>query len=196
LLPLIATYQCSISVGQAEGERLKTDDPQLEKARKEMIERNDKMDKLTLATLRSHLLVEQSMNDHIVGRGVKRKWLIKKRFWDKMQKCKTLAKEEGQDPLWDVLDAANHLRNAIGHTLSVGRIAEKMVQLKEKYLASLTEKQAAGLKGQPDDVISLNRHVSIAPDLLSPSSCVLAVVNRGKPLRRRSTLKRIFRGNE
>jgi hypothetical protein len=133
---------------------MKTDDPRLEKARKEMFERLDKMDKLTLAALRSHLLAEQCMSDYIIASGVKRKWLSKKRFWDKMQKCKMLAKEEGKDPLWDVLNAANQLRNAIAHTLSMDTIEEKMAQLKEKYLASVTEKQAADLKDQPDDFIA------------------------------------------
>jgi hypothetical protein len=54
---------------------VKTDDPRLEKAKEEMFERIDKMGKLTLATLHSHLLAEQCMNDYIVASGVKRKWL-------------------------------------------------------------------------------------------------------------------------
>ena len=141
---------------------MKTDDPRLETAQKEMVERIDKMDKLTLATLRSHLLAEQCMNDYIVASGVKRKWLHKKSFWDKMQKCKLLAKEEGKDPLWDVLDAANQLRNTIAHTLSVDKIADKMAQLKEKYLASLTEKQAAGLKDHSDDSLAQSACVRCA----------------------------------
>jgi hypothetical protein len=65
-----------------------------------MFERIEKMDKLTLATLRSHLLVEQCMNDYIIASGVKPKWLNKKTFWQKMQKCKKLAKKEGKDALW------------------------------------------------------------------------------------------------
>jgi hypothetical protein len=141
---------------------VKTDDPRLEKAQKEMFERIDKMDKLTLALLRSHLLAEQCMNDYIVASGVKRKWLHKKTFWDKMQKCKLLAKEEDKDPLWGVLDAANQLRNTIAHTLSMDKITDKMAQLKEKYLASLTDKQVAGLKDQPDDFLVQSACVTCA----------------------------------
>jgi hypothetical protein len=141
---------------------LKTDDPRLEKAQKEMFERIEKMDKLTFATLRSHLLAEQCMNDYITASGVKRKWLRKKTFSDKIQKCKLLAKEEGKGALWDVLEAANQLRNAIAHTLSMDKIADKMAQLKQKYLASLTEKQAAGLKEQPDDFIAQSACVTCA----------------------------------
>jgi hypothetical protein len=141
---------------------VKTDDPRLEKAHKEMLERVDKMDKLTLATLRSHLVAEQCMNDFITASGGKRKWLRKKNFSDKMQKCKLLAKEEGKDPLWGVLEATNQLRNTIAHSLSTEKIAEKMAQLKEKFLACLTEKQAAGLKDQPDDVIAQSACVTCA----------------------------------
>jgi len=141
---------------------VKTDDPALEKARKEMFERIEKMDKLTIVTLRAHLVVEQCMNDYITANGVKRKWLRERTFWDKMQKCKQLAKEEGKDALWDVLDAANQLRNAIAHTLSMDKIAEKTEQLKEKFLASLTEQQATGLSDQPDDYIAQSAFVTCA----------------------------------
>jgi len=144
------------------GGTVKTDDPQLEKSQKEMFERIEKMDKLTIATLRSHLLAEQCMNDYIIASGVKRKWLGKKTFWDKMQKCKLLAKEEGKDALWGVLEAANQLRNTIAHTLSMDKIADKMAQLKKKYLACLTEKQAAGLRDQPDDFIAQSACVTCA----------------------------------
>jgi hypothetical protein len=127
-----------------------------------MSERIEQMDKLTLATLRSHLLAEQCMNDYIIARGVERKWLSKKTFWDKMQKCKLLAKEEGTHVLWDVLDAANQLRNAIAHTLSMDEIANKMAQLKEKYLGSLMEKQVAALEDRPDDYIAQTACVTCA----------------------------------
>jgi hypothetical protein len=135
---------------------MKSDDPELEKAQKEMFERAEKMDKLTLTILRSHVVAEQCMIDYILANGVKRKWFNKKTFWHKMQKCKRLAKKEGKDPLWGVLETANELRNKIAHTLAADKIAEKMALLKEKYLASLTAKQAADLKDQPDDYIALS----------------------------------------
>ena len=51
-----------------------------------------------------------------------------------MAKCKLLAKDESDAALWNVLDAANQLRNTIAHGLSVEKIAEKMKQLKERCL--------------------------------------------------------------
>ena len=96
------------------------------------------------------------MNDYLTANGVKRRWFRKKTFWDKMQKGKLVAKDEGKDLLWDVLDAANQLRNTIAHSLSIDKIEAKMATLKDKYLGLLTEKQAAGLKGQSDDFIAMS----------------------------------------
>jgi hypothetical protein len=56
---------------------LKTDDPRLEKSRQEMFERVEKMDALTIANLRSHLLAEQCMGDYLVAGGKKPKWVQK-----------------------------------------------------------------------------------------------------------------------
>jgi len=112
---------------------LKPDDKELETRRQEMFDRAQKMDALTLAILRAHLLAEQCMIDYILATGVKRRWLRKKTLADKMAKCKLLAKDDGDVELWDVLDAANQLRNTIAHSLSVEKIAEKMKQLKDRY---------------------------------------------------------------
>jgi hypothetical protein len=98
---------------------------------------------------------EPGAGHYIVACGVKRKWLLNKTFSKKMKKCKLLSADERNDPLWDVLDAANQLRNAIAHTLSVEKIGDKMTQLRKKYLASLAEQQAAGLKDEPDDYLAL-----------------------------------------
>jgi uncharacterized protein YutE (UPF0331/DUF86 family) len=141
-----------VKVGE---EDLKPDDKELEKRRQEMFDRAQKMDALTLAILRTHLLAEQCMIDYILATGIKRRWLRKKTFADKMAKCKLLAKDDDDVELWDVLDAANQLRNTIAHSLSVEKIAEKMKQLKDRYFAFLTEEQAAGLADQPDDYIAM-----------------------------------------
>ncbi|WP_315795712.1 hypothetical protein [Bradyrhizobium sp. SZCCHNRI3043] len=134
---------------------MKSDDPELEKRRQEMIDRAQKMDALTLSILKTHLLAEKCMEDYILASGFKRRWL-NKRFSDKMKKCKTLAKEEAKDPLWDVLEAANDLRNTVAHTLEIEKIKDKMAALKDKYFACLTEKQVHGLKDQPDDFVAMS----------------------------------------
>jgi hypothetical protein len=67
-----------------------------------------------------------------------------------------LAKGEDKDPLWDVLGAANNLRNTIAHTLEIVKIKEKMAILKDKYFACLTQRQIDGLKDRPDDYIAMS----------------------------------------
>jgi hypothetical protein len=134
---------------------VRTDDPELEKHRQEAFERVQKMDLLILSVLKTHLLTEQCMNDYMTASGLKKRW-IKKRFADKMKKCKLLAKSEGNDPLWDVLEAANCLRNKIAHTPDITAINEKMAVLKEKYFSQLTENQVSGLKDRPDDYIAMS----------------------------------------
>lgn len=133
---------------------MKADDPRLEKSRKEMFERVERMNALTLAVLHSHLLTEQCMGDYLIATGKKPKWVRKQTFKNKMERCKKLAKNERGSEWWGVLGAANQLRNTIAHTLSSDRIAEKMKLLKEQYFACMTAEQTAGLADQPDDYIA------------------------------------------
>jgi hypothetical protein len=133
---------------------VKTDDPRLEESRKKMVERVERMNALTIAVLRSHLLAEQCMNDFMLASGVKRKWLKKATFDEKLQKCKSVAARERDDPLWDVLKSCNTLRNTIAHTLDADKIDQRMKDLKDTYLAVLTPQQAEGLAGESDDYIA------------------------------------------
>jgi uncharacterized protein YutE (UPF0331/DUF86 family) len=133
---------------------MRTDDPRLEESRKKIIERNERMDALTLSVLRSHLLAEQCMNDLILASGVKRKWIKEATFADKMEKCRLIAKEEQDDPLWDVLKKANILRNTIAHTLDADKIDVRMEELKATYLATLAPSQAEGIAAEGNDYIA------------------------------------------
>ncbi|MDA9535889.1 hypothetical protein ACM41_06310 [Bradyrhizobium sp. CCBAU 21362] len=146
---------------------MKTDDPRLEESRKKMVERVEKMNALTIAVLRSHLLAEQCMNDFILASGVKRKWLKKATFDEKLQKCKAIAVQEKDDPLWGVLKSANMLRNTIAHTLDANKIELRMKELKDTYLAALTPQQAQGLAEQPDDYVAQSACVLCAGFVVS-----------------------------
>ena len=94
--------------------------------------------------------------------GKKPKWVQKQNFSTKVERCKKLAKDESDDGLWEVLVAANQLRNTIAHTLSPNKIAEKMKRLKDRYLACLTAEQAAGLANQSDDYIAQSACITCA----------------------------------
>ena len=149
---------------------MKTDDPRLEESRKKMIERVEKMNALTIAVLRAHLLAEQCMNDFILSGGVKRKWLKKATFDEKVQKCKAIAVREKDDALWGVLKSANILRNTIAHTLDADKIEQRMKELKDTYLAVLTPQQAQGLAEQPDDYVAQSACVLCAGFIASLES--------------------------
>jgi hypothetical protein len=153
MIPAALTAGCGRAPASVEA-TMKTDDPKLEEIRKTMIERVEKMNALTIAVLRSHLLAEQCMNDFLVASGVKRRWLKEATFDDKLQKCKLIAKKERDDPLWGVLKSANLLRNTIAHTLDAEKIEQRMKELREIYQAALTPQQAEGVGGQPDDYIA------------------------------------------
>jgi len=52
----------------------------------------------------------------------------KAKFSDKLEKCKLLAKNEGDKESWEVLGIANQLRNTIGHSLSTERARAKQAE--------------------------------------------------------------------
>jgi hypothetical protein len=135
--------------------RVKSDDPDLEKMREDAIDRAQRMDALILSILKTHLLAEQTMNEYLTASGLKKRW-VRKPFSAKMKKCKNLAKGEETDPLWDVLEAANNLRNTVAHSLEITAIQEKMAVLKEKYFSSLTERQVDGIKNEAEEFIAMS----------------------------------------
>jgi hypothetical protein len=59
---------------------MKTDDPRLQKALKEYKERAKKMDALTLAVIKGHLLVEQAMDELIAASVFHPEFLRESRF--------------------------------------------------------------------------------------------------------------------
>src|ERR1700738_1294226 len=85
--------------------------------------------------------------------GVSRRKLRKMNFWDKMERSKQFAKEDRDEPWWDILNAANGLRNTIAHSLEPDKIEKRMLVLKEKYLATMTPENAAAIQDEPDDYI-------------------------------------------
>ncbi|MCW5694851.1 MAG: hypothetical protein KIT48_21040 [Pseudolabrys sp.] len=134
---------------------MKTDDPRLEVGRKAMEERVKKFNDLMLATLKGHLVVEQALDsflasslsnaDHIRG--------IKLTFNHKAQLCRALSFDQERDGLWDVVRAANRLRNQVAHDLNIEKIQTKMDELRKVYLGTLTPKQAKGLEEESDPSI-------------------------------------------
>jgi hypothetical protein len=116
---------------------MKADDPRLEKSRKEMIERVNRVNEMMVAVLKSHLVVEQFMDEFLMASGKKAGGT----FADKMQLCEILKPPEIDLPIWKVLTAGNLLRNKMAHTLDQSEIKTKMDEVRAAYLAALSDQQ-------------------------------------------------------
>jgi hypothetical protein len=142
---------------------MKTDDERLEKTRTEMFERVERIDALTLAVIKGHLLIEQTMDafleaslphpGYILGRLM---------FANKSYLCRSMSFDESGDKAWIVLSAVNALRNDIVHEMDPGDIKKGMDSLRTIFLGILTPEQAKGLKGQPDQYIAQSACVHCA----------------------------------
>lgn len=131
------------------------DDPEVQQWIAEIRKRNENMKALTLSILRNHLEAEQIMNDYLTASGVSKRKQRRMKFSDKMEKCKVLAKGEEAEPWWDILNAANSLRNTIAHNLDPDKIERRMADLKQKYLATMTPQNAVRIENEPDDYIAM-----------------------------------------
>jgi hypothetical protein len=115
---------------------VKTDDPRLDL--KKLFERIQKINDLMLTVLKSHLILEQFINEFLDASGGKYDELT---FAEKAKLCETLNPAEIDQPIWIVVTAANKLRNKIAHTLDQTQIQSKMDELRTAYLAALTPAQ-------------------------------------------------------
>jgi hypothetical protein len=127
---------------------VKTDDPRLEESRNKLLERVQKINDRILTVLKNHLVVEQFMNDFLDVSSKKHEGLT---FAEKAKLCQELKPAEIEPPIWNVLDAANKLRNKIAHTLDEEEIQPKMDKLRDAYLSALTPTQRKGTE-ELDDV--------------------------------------------
>ena len=135
---------------------MKTDDPRIEAKRKEIAERVEKYNALMLATIKAHLAVEQAMDGFLADALFHSKYIEERRFGfrHKMKICQAMSLKESDDKLWGVLGAFSALRNKMAHTSDLDAIQKTMDQLRKVYFNALTEKQAEGLKKEPDHIVA------------------------------------------
>jgi hypothetical protein len=129
---------------------MKADDPRLEKSRQQAIARVARVNEMMVTVLKSHIVVEQFMDEFLAVSGRKPKGT----FADKAQSCQDLKPPEIEPALWEVLKKANLLRNKIAHTLDHAEIQVKMDGLRAAYLAALSDQPT----GQSSDVPLKPRH--------------------------------------
>lgn len=120
-------------------------DPRLEKAREEFLDRVKKYDERMLTVIKNHLGCEQFLNQllSVASRSWKRK-----KCAGKIEIAKNdLNLTEIEPNIWEVLEAGNTLRNKIAHGAEESVIAAKMADFRKAYLAALTPEQAKGSEG-------------------------------------------------
>lgn len=124
---------------------MKSDDPRLEKAHKEMIARVEKYNERMLTVIKNHLACEDFLNELLAAAG--RKWKGKK-FSGKFDIAKKEIEPAEVEPvIWDLLDAGNQLRNAVAHGHEESKIAARIAKLREAYLPALTPFQRQYAEG-------------------------------------------------
>jgi hypothetical protein len=135
---------------------MRTNDPRLEQNGKEMEERVKKFNALMLAVLKGHLVIEQAMDEFLAISLFHPDQLrgTKFNFNNKAQLCRSMSLGQEKDSLWDVLRAANRLRNQVAHSLDTAKVQTKMDELRKIFLATLTPRQAEDLRSQADDFVA------------------------------------------
>jgi len=134
---------------------MKFDDARLEQSRREAEDRIRNFNTLTLAVIRSHLLIEQTMDNFLEAALFHPEYVCKTFGFDqKVKLCRSMCFNEDGDQIWKVVKAANELRNTIAHSLDQVQITAKMKKLREVYLAVLTPEQAKEAEKLPDHQIA------------------------------------------
>ncbi len=151
---------------------MRNDDPKFLEIQKAMIERAKYLDALTDSMIKGHQIIEMAMESTLPAFARKRLWGLlphkeAQGFKAKAQQCEKVIKgrEAGQN--WNVLWAADSLRNELAHKRDTKKIDAKMKKLRTVYLSTLSADRAKGLKGVADDTVAHQACVSVAGFLYS-----------------------------
>lgn len=122
-------------------------DPRLEEAHKNMVERVEKYDELIVTVLKCHLSAEQALNDLL--RAASRRWK-RRTFAGKIDVAEKLFLPELDPPMWAVLKAGNDLRNAVAHGHKEGTVTQRMADLRKALLAWASPEQRPSIEGMTE----------------------------------------------
>jgi len=125
---------------------VKTDDPRLEQAHKEMTERIAKYEVRIVTTLKGHLAAEQALDELL--KQARRSW--KRPFAGKIDVAQKLYLSDLSTEMWDVLKAGNSLRNAVAHGKSEGVIVQRVADVRRTLLAWASPPQRPGIEAMTD----------------------------------------------
>lgn len=129
------------------------DDPRLEAKRKEIEERIEKLDSLTLAVIKAHHVLEDLIDEFLGLSFSYYKSVGRLMYANKIRQCRAMSFNESTNRCWHILGCLNGLRNALAHDRDGEGVEEQMRTFKSAYLDSLTEQQRKGMDEQPDETI-------------------------------------------
>jgi hypothetical protein len=122
-------------------------DPRLEEAHKNMVERVERYDERIVTVLKCHLSTEQALDDLL--RAASRRWK-RRTFAGKIDLAQKLFLPELDEPMWAVLKAGNDLRNAVAHGHKEGTLTQRMADLRRALLTWVSPEQEPGVEGMTD----------------------------------------------
>jgi len=123
------------------------DDPRLVQAHKDMTARIERYDERIVTVLKSHLGVEQCLDDLL--KTASRRWRGRT-FAGKIDVAQKLFLPELDEHIWSVLKAGNNLRNAVAHGDKEGTITARMTDLRKAYVAAVSPEQREGVEEMTD----------------------------------------------
>jgi hypothetical protein len=146
------------------------DDPRFVQAHKDMAARIERYDERIVTVLKSHLGVEQSLDDLL--KTASRRWRGRT-FAGKIDVAQKLFLPEFDEHIWSVLKAGNNLRNAVAHGDKEGTISARMTDLRKAYVAAVSPGHRKGVEGMTDTQIvgsvfnHCGSHLVVAADRLA-----------------------------
>ena len=133
-------------------------DPKLlEEATKQVLKRAAEIDSLTLAMIKGHWAIDQAMDELLSKHGID----TDKSFSRKAKACEELDLQEG-DQHWEILWAADSLRNELAHKRDPQKIGEKTAKLRSEYMKALSPQQVKGLDSVADDIVAHQACIAVA----------------------------------
>lgn len=146
---------------------MRNDDPKFLKAQKAAAEQMRYVDALSLSITKGHRIMEMAIDEVLPLFTPKKRWwffLVKpvRGFKSRARRCMKYIKAPEAAETWDVLWAADSLRNELSHERDMNKINAKMAKLRKLYLKTLSEGNKRGIDAVADETLAHQACFSVA----------------------------------
>jgi hypothetical protein len=137
------------------GSEMAIDNAEFRKKLAEAKNRNNRIDDLSVAVLKGHMLVEDAVEAFLQASLFNPSYMKvpDMMFRRKVEPALATSHKEDKDPLWSVVWALNQLRNQVAHEQDPKEVEAKMKYLREVFLKTLSPEQAREMEKRPDKEI-------------------------------------------